>query len=87
MRSRPKAMPPCGGAPVGEGLEHVAETALDHVGRDLEHVLEHLLLQGRLVDADRAAAELHAVEDDVVMLAAHRLGSLSSRPVSSGPVP
>ena len=57
----------------GEGLEHVAEPAFHDIGRDFQHVLEDFLLQRRLVDPDRAAAEFHAVEHDIVMLAADPL--------------
>ena len=55
---------------VGERLEHVAEAAVHEVLRDLEDVLEDALLDGRVMDADRAAAEFDAVEHDVVVLAA-----------------
>ena len=46
---------------VREGLEHVAEAAVDEVLRDLEDVLEDALLHGRVMDADGTAAELDAV--------------------------
>ena len=59
---------------VPERAQHVAEAALDHIGWDLEHVLEDLLLQCRLVNADRATAQFHPVEHDVVVLAADLLG-------------
>ena len=61
------------GGAKGERLEQVTEAALDHIGGNLEHFLENFLLQCGLVDADRASAELHAVQDHVIMLTAHRL--------------
>ena len=33
----------------------------------LKELGEHLALKGRVVDADRAAANLHAVQDEIVM--------------------
>ena len=56
-RSKPRAMPPCGGRAVAERFEHVAEAQLGFFRRDLEDVLEHRLLHVGLVDADAAAAE------------------------------
>ncbi len=37
------------GRTVSERLEHVTKTTLNHVGRNLEHILENLLLQRGLV--------------------------------------
>jgi len=61
------------GRPVLERPQHIAKTAFYDVLRDFEHVLEYLFLQRGLVDADRAATELHAIQNDVVVLAAHLL--------------
>ncbi len=64
-RSRPSAMPPCGGAPKLKAFSKCAELHLLLLGVHTEH-LEQLRLQIALVDADAAAAEFDAVEHDIV---------------------
>ena len=64
-RSSPTAMPPCGGAPKRKRVEQEAESLARFGGGDAEDA-EHPLLQLGVVDTDRAAGELDAVEHDVV---------------------
>ena len=65
---------------VAQRLEQEAEARLGLLVGDAERV-EHLLLDVRVVDTDRAAADLRAVEHDVVAAAAQRAGIVeASRP-------
>ena len=66
-RSRPMAMPPCGGAPYCSASSRKPNLSLRLLGVDLERA-EHLALHLLAVDPDRAAAELDAVEHHVVGL-------------------
>ena len=66
-RSSPSAMPPCGGAPLRRALEQEAELLLGLLGRQAQQ-REDLRLDRRVVAADRAAAALLAVDDQVVRL-------------------
>ena len=61
------------GRTVGERLQHVSKTTVDDIGRNLQDVLKHLLLQGGLVNPDGTSAEFHAIQHDIIMLAADRL--------------
>ena len=61
----PIAIPPCGGRAVAQRIEQEAEPRLRLLRADPEQ-LEHALLDVALVDTDRAAADLGAVEDEVV---------------------
>ena len=82
MRSRPRAIPPCGRRAVLEGLQEEAEALLGLLvghGQDLED----LRLQRRVVDAEAAAADLGPVQHDVVGLGPHLPGSVSSSATSS----
>ena len=65
-RSSPNAMPPCGGAPIASARSRNENFSSASLGRDAEQ-LEHALLHLRAVDADRAAADLVAVQDEVVL--------------------
>ena len=58
------------GSAVLEGVHQEAETGLCLVGRESQQ-FEHLLLQLRVVDTDRAAADLRAVADEVVGVGPH----------------
>ena len=60
-------MPPCGGAPLRRALEQEAELLLGLFGREAQQG-EDLRLDDRVVAADRAAAALLAVDDQVVRL-------------------
>ena len=66
-RSRPNAMPPCGGAPQASASSRKPNFLRCSSGADPER-REHLRLHLRLVDAHRAAADLPAVQHDVVGL-------------------
>ena len=59
---------------VSEGFQHVAEAGLDQFGRNLQDLLEDEFLHVGLMNADGAAAQFHAVDHDVVMLAADFFG-------------
>ena len=61
----PMAMPPCGGAPKRERVEQEAELRLRLVVRDAERA-EDLRLHRGIVEADAPAADLEAVEHEVV---------------------
>jgi hypothetical protein len=58
---------------VFQRADQMAEAALD-LGFGQTQDLEHPRLEGRIVDPDAAAAQLGAVEHDVVGLRAHLLG-------------
>ena len=60
---------------VFKGFEHVTETALDHIGRNLQDFFENLLLYIRLMDPDTSPAKFDPVEYNIVMLSANFLGS------------
>src|SRR2546425_11635503 len=69
---------------VTESFEHVAEASGDHLGRNLQEFFENGFLQIRLVDTDRAAAKLDAIDHDIVMLSTHLFGiALQKRDVLS----
>ena len=69
-RSMPKAKPPCGGAPYSNGLRKnpnlrsASSSAMPSAAKTRR-------CRSRLVDPDRAGAELPAVEHEVVGLRAH----------------
>ena len=65
MRSNPNAMPPCGGAPARSPSRRNPKRRLRGGLVDAEQ-RENPRLQGRIGDADAAAAKLHAVEHHVV---------------------
>ena len=58
------------GRSVLEGVHQEAEALLRLLGREAQQ-FEHLLLQLRVVDTDRTAADLRAVADEVVGVGAH----------------
>ena len=58
------------GRAVLEGVHQEAEALLRLLGREAQQ-FEHLLLQLRVVDTDRTAADLRAVADEVVGVGAH----------------
>ena len=64
-RSKPKAMPPCGGVPYSQGVEQEPELAA-RIFRTHPQRLEELLLDLGAVDPDAAAADLGPVEDQIV---------------------
>ena len=64
-RSRPKAKPPCGGAPYLRAARRKPNFSSASAG-PMPSMLEDRLLHLRAVDTDAAAAELDAVEDEVV---------------------
>ena len=61
------------GCAVLEGVHQEAETLLRLFRREAQQ-LEHLGLQFRVVDTDRAAADLGAVADEVVGVGPHATG-------------
>jgi hypothetical protein len=65
IRSKPSAIPPCGGAPARKRLEQEAEPRLRVGVVDAEQREDLRLLRG-VADADAPAAELGAVEHHVV---------------------
>ncbi len=65
MRSQPKAMPPCGGAPYLKASSRKPNFVLGFLLADA-HDVEHAVLDVTAVDTDGAAADLVAVADDVV---------------------
>ena len=67
MRSRPKAMPPCGGAPYCSASSRKPNFVALVLGADAERA-EHLRLHVRAVDPHRAAADFPAVQHHVVGL-------------------
>ena len=56
------------GGAVGKGFQHVAETAFNDLGGDLENFLEDFFLKIGLVDPDASSAQFDTVENDVVVL-------------------
>jgi hypothetical protein len=73
MRSQPKAMPPCGGAPKAKASSRKPNFSCAS-SLDDAHDGEHALLDVAAVDTDRAAADLVAVADDVVGVGERRAG-------------
>ena len=71
MRSSPNAMPPCGGAPYWSASSRKPNFAPRLLLADPERT-EHLRLHFAAVDPDRTAADLPAVEHDVVRLGDRR---------------
>ena len=69
MRSRPKAMPPCGGAPYWSASSRKPNFACASSGSDVERA-EYFGLHVLAMYPDRAAADLPAVQHDVVRLGA-----------------
>ena len=65
--------------PIAKGLEQVAKAGLGHLGRDLQHLLKHSLLEFGLVDTNRTAAELDAVHHHVVVLPPNLFGILGEK--------
>ena len=61
------------GRSVLEGVHQEAEALLRLLGREAQQ-FEHLLLQLRVVDTDRTAADLRAVADEVVGVGPHATG-------------
>ena len=81
-RSMPRAMPPCGGAPNCKASEQEAESLAGRLLVDAQQA-EHLLLELLVVDTNRAAAGLVAVDHQVVGL---RPGTCRDRsPAARGP--
>ncbi len=70
MRSRPSARPPCGGVPYSSDSRKKPKRFFASSSRQPEQA-EHLGLRLAIVDTNAAAAELPAVEDDVVGLGQH----------------
>ena len=64
-RSRPKARPPCGGTPYWKASSRKPKR-LQACSLVKPSRLNILLLQGLVMDTDAAAAQLGAVQDDVV---------------------
>jgi hypothetical protein len=64
-RSKPKAIPPWGGAPVLRALQQKPEFVLVDFGGHAED-LEYPGLQVVVVDTDAAAADFKPIEDQVV---------------------
>src|SRR2546430_7110571 len=56
---------------ITESFKHVAEASSDHLRGDLEHFFQNGFLQIGLMDTDRAAAKLHTIHYDIVMLSPH----------------
>jgi hypothetical protein len=85
MRSRPKARPPCGGAPYFSASSRKPNLSLRLFRADVER-LENLLLDLGAVDTHRAAAQFPAVQRQVVGLgqALARVGLSRSRCSSFG---
>ncbi len=79
----PGAMPPCGRRAVLEGLQHVPKALPGDLRLETDQGKD-FLLKIAVVDPDRAAADLVAVEHHIVLLPAGFAGSLSSRWTSSG---
>ncbi len=73
MRSQPKAMPPCGGAPNWNASSRKPNFSWASSRRQA-HDLEDALLHVAAVDTDRPAADLVAVADDVVGVGQRRAG-------------
>ena len=67
----PEAIPPCGGAPIASASSRKPNFSRCSSGADAE-VVEHLLLEPRLVDPERPAGELDPVRDEVVRHGARR---------------
>src|SRR5262249_19342911 len=57
-----------------ESFEHVTEAQLRFFGGNLQYLFKDQFLQLSLVNSDRTATQFHAVDDDIVVLAAHFLG-------------
>ena len=74
MRSSPKANPPCGGAPAREPLQQEAEPLLRDLLADAKQP-EDPALQSGIGDAKASAAQLGAVEHEIVRQRPRPLGS------------
>ena len=72
IRSQPKAIPPCGGAPKVKASTGI-ELVVGLLGIDTHHG-EHAFLNVSAVDADRPATDLMAVADDVVCIGEYLTG-------------
>ena len=70
MRSKPRPMPPCGGAPYSQRFEEPAERLVDALVAQAERAQDAALQRG-VGDAQRARAELDAVQHEVVLRASH----------------
>ena len=70
MRSRPSAMPPCGGVPYSSASRKKPNRVARLLVADVQQP-EDPALHGRVVDSDAAAADLAAVQHEVVGLRAH----------------
>ena len=73
IRSQPKAMPPCGGAPKVNASNRNPNFSCGF-GRVQAHHREHAFLNVAAVDTNRAATDLVAVADDVVGVGQHVAG-------------
>ena len=83
MRSRPRAMPPCGGVPYSSDSRKKPNRSFASSSL-MPRQREHPALERRVVDADAAAADLAAVEHEVVRLREHaRRDASSSRSMSA----
>ena len=65
---------PVRGGAVGKGFQHVAESAFNDLGGDLENFLEDFFLKIGLVDPDASSAQFDTVKNDVVVLSSDFLG-------------
>ena len=65
---------PVRGGAVGKGFQHVAESAFNDLGGDLENFLEDFFLKIGLVDPDASSAQFDTVKNDVVELSSDFLG-------------
>ncbi len=82
-RSKPNAIPPCGGAPSRNARSKWPNCASRASGADAER-FEHFVLQRRFVDSHAAAADLHAVQHNVISLGAN-LREISSPQTAACP--
>src|SRR5437868_1983958 len=56
---------------VAESIEHITKTDFSFFGWNLENVFEDGLLNIRLMDPNRAAAQFPSIDHNVIVLAAH----------------
>ena len=82
-RSRPKAKPPCGGAPKFQGVQEEAKLFARFFFADAQG-FEHRRLDFGVVDTNGATADFDAVEHQVVAQALTGAGSLFSSSTCSG---
>src|ERR1043165_4604920 len=59
---------------VAKGIEHVTEAQFRFFGRNLEHVFKDRFLDIRLMNTNRAATQLDAVDDNIIVLAPNLFG-------------